>query len=132
MKTLINSLLVAFTVSLVTVSASLAEVNPGSRSTAVATYKTGIYVTAEGKLNVALDKETNGIVDIKLKNDAGKVLFVQHMGKKEKVARISLNISELPDGAYQLEMSNGVETTTQTITLATQQHTVPNRLVAIN
>ncbi|GAB3900409.1 T9SS type A sorting domain-containing protein [Spirosoma agri] len=132
MKTLFNSLLVAFTVSLVTVSASFAETNPGKQTAPAATYKTGIYTNRAGNLNIALDKETKGSVSIKLKNTAGKVLFDQYLGKNEKSTRISLNMNELPDGTYQLEISNGVDTSTQTVTLATKLPSSPSRLVAIN
>ncbi|QHV94341.1 T9SS type A sorting domain-containing protein [Spirosoma endbachense] len=132
MKTLFKPLLVAFTLSLVTFSASLAEVNPGSRPAAVAAYKTGIYSTMEGKLQIALDKETGGAVDIRLKNADGKVLFYQRVGKNEKTSRIRLNLNELQDGAYRVEVTNGVETSTQIVTLSTQQPSAPSRLVAIN
>ncbi|WP_246202430.1 hypothetical protein [Spirosoma agri] len=39
MKTLFNSLLVTFTLSLVTVSASLAKTNPGKQADTATTYK---------------------------------------------------------------------------------------------
>jgi hypothetical protein len=132
MKTLFKPLLVAFTLSLVTFSASFANVNPGSRPAAVAAYKTGIYSTMEGKLQIALDKETGGAVDIRLKNADGKVLFYQRVGKNEKTSRIRLNLNELQDGAYRVEVTNGVETSTQVVTLSTQQPSAPSRLVAIN
>ncbi|GAB4018984.1 hypothetical protein GCM10028808_55140 [Spirosoma migulaei] len=132
MKSLIKPLLIAVTLSAVTLSTSFAAVNPGSRPAAVAAYKAGIYSTVEGKLNIALDKETTGKVDIKLKGTSGKVLFVQHLGKNEKTARIRLNLSELEDGAYQVEITNGVDVTTHTVTLSTTQPSAPNRLIAVN
>ncbi|GAB3900328.1 hypothetical protein [Spirosoma agri] len=132
MKTLIKSLLIAFTVSLVTISASQAEANPGKNTSTVATYKTGIYTTLDGKLQIALDKETNGAVDIKLKSADGELLFVQHLNKKENKARIRLTMSELQDGTYQVEVTNGVDTTTHSVTISTQQASTPGRLVAIN
>ncbi|MFD2572206.1 T9SS type A sorting domain-containing protein [Spirosoma soli] len=132
MKTFIKSLLVAFTLGVVTFSTSSAAINPGSRPTAAATYKTGIFSTADGKLQIALDKEKTGPVDIKLKNAEGKVLYAQHLGKKEQTARLRLNLSDLPDGAYQIEITNGVDTTTHKLTLSTNQPSTPSRLVAIN
>jgi len=132
MKTLIKPLLVAFSLTFVTLSASFADVNPGTRPTAVATYKTAIYSTTEGKLNIALDKETGGAVDIKLKSASGQVIFFQHVGKKEKTSRIRLNLSELQDGTYQVEITNGVDVTTHTVLLSTPQPSAPSRLVAIN
>lgn len=132
MKTLVKSLLVAFTLTAVTFSASWATTNPGARPATVAAYKTGIYTTVSGKLHVSLDKEATGAVDIKLKNQNGTILFAQRLAKKEKIARLSFNLSELPDGDYRLEITNGVDTTTQTVTLATPQPSMTSRLVAVN
>jgi hypothetical protein len=132
MKTFLKPLLLSFTLSLVTLSATLADSNPGNRIATAATFKTGIYSTAEGKLQIALEKETGGAVDIKLKNADGKVYFTQRLGKKEKAVRLRLNLSELPDGEYKLEVSNGVDVTTHNVLLSTKQPSIPSRLVAIN
>ena len=135
MKTLIKSLAFAFSLTAITSAASFAnttDVNPiGSKST-VASYKTGIYTTVSGKLTIALDKETGGSVDVRLKGTDGKVLYAQHLGKNETTCRVRLNLSELEDGVYQLEITNGVETTTQNVTISTNQPATPSRLIAIN
>ena len=132
MKTLLKPLLLSFTLSLVTLSATLADRNPGNRTSTAATFKTGIYTTAEGKLQIGLEKETGGAVDIKLKNADGKVFFTQHLSKKERAVRLRLNLSELPDGEYKLEVTNGVDVTTHSVQLSTKQPSAPSRLVAIN
>ncbi len=132
MKTLIKSLLVAFTLCLFSFSASWAVSKPIGRPTAVATYKMGVYSTQAGKLMVAVDKETGGAVSIQLTDQAGKVLFTQHVGKNQKTARVRLDLSELSDGNYQLNVSNGVEITTHQLTIATQQPVAPNRQIALN
>ncbi|MDB5239861.1 MAG: hypothetical protein JWP57_486 [Spirosoma sp.] len=132
MKTFFKPLLLSLAFSLVSLSATLADSNPGNRTKTVALFKTGIYSTAEGKLQIALEKETGGAVDVKLKNKDGKVLFSQHLGKKEKAARLRLNLSELPDGEYQVEVTNGVDVTTHNVQLSTKQPSAPSRLVAIN
>ncbi len=132
MKTLIKPLLVAFSLMVVSLSASFATINPGSHPATVAPYKTGIYSTVAGKLNIALDKEVGGAVDVKLKSADGRVLFVQHVGKNEKAARIRLNMDDLQDGEYQVEVTNGAQTTVHNVTLSTPQPSTPSRLVAIN
>ena len=132
MKTLINPLVIAFSLTIATFSASFADTNPGGRPATVASYKTGMYTTAEGKLQIALDKEATGAVDIQLVNADGKVLFAQRVAKKEKIARLRLTLSDLPDGAYQVQVSNGVDMTTHSVTLSTNQPSTPSRLVAIN
>ena len=135
MKTLIKSLALAFSLAVVTSAASFAnttEANPIGRKSTVASYKTGIYTTAAGKLTIGLDKETGGSVDIRLKGIDGNVLYTKHLRKNEKTCRVRLNLSELEDGIYQLEITNGVETTTQNVTISTNQPSTPSRLIAIN
>lgn len=132
MKTLLKPLLVAFSLGLVTLSASVADANPIGRRTAAATYKASVYPTIQGKLQIALDKETGGTVVVQSKDKEGQVLFSQHVGKNETTSRLRLNLSELPDGAYQVEITNGVDTTTHSVKLSTQKPDAPARLVAIN
>ena len=132
MKALINPLVIALTLTIATASASFATANPGGRPATVASYKTGMYTTAAGKLQIAVDKEATGIVDIQLVNAEGNVLFSQRVAKKETVARLRLTLSDLPDGAYQVRVSNGVDVTNHSVTLSTNQPSVSSRLVAIN
>lgn len=132
MKTLIKSLALALSLGVVTSAATFAETNPIGRPASVATYKVGVYSTVAGALRVAVDKEIGGPVDVRLKDANGKVLYTQHLHKKEHSCRLHLNLSDLEDGAYQLEITNGVETTTQTITLSTNQPTTPSRIVSVN
>ncbi|GAB3911977.1 hypothetical protein GCM10028803_54490 [Larkinella knui] len=133
MKTLFKSLLVAFTLTVVTFSTSWAESNkPIGKPKNAAAFQSSLYTTAEGKLQIALDKQTGGSVVVRLKNSAGTDLFIQQIGKRQQVARMRLDVSALPDGVYQVVISNGVETTTQELTLATQQPSATARLVAFN
>ena len=125
MKTLIKPLFLALSLSVVAVSISEAKpVRPAAVS-----FKTGIYSSANSKLNIALDKQTGGSVEIQFKNSAGERLYTQRLGKKETTYRTRLNLEDLADGEYVLEITNGVETTRQTITLKTQQPTVASRIV---
>jgi hypothetical protein len=131
MKTLIKSFALALSLGIVTSAASFAEANPGGRPAMAAAYKSGVYTTINGKLNIALDKQTGGAIDVTLKNAGGEVVYSQHVGKNESKYRTRLNLSELPDGVYQVEITNGVETTTHTVTLSTQQPETPSRVIAL-
>lgn len=133
MKSLIKPLLIALTVSLISVSSSLAGHKSGDRQIAPVAYKTGIYTTAEGKLNIAVEKEKGGAVDIRLTNAKGHLLFAQRIGRNEKNSRMRLDVSQLQDGMYQVQITNGVETATHNLKLSTKQIDQPmGRLVAIN
>ena len=132
MKNLIKSLALALTLGIVTSAASFADMKPIGRPNGAVMYRAGVYTTVKGNLNIALDKETGGTIDVRLKNADGTVLYSQQVGKSESQYRSRLNLSVLPDGKYQVEITNGVDTTTHTITLATQQPTTPGRVVALN
>ncbi|WP_020605275.1 hypothetical protein [Spirosoma spitsbergense] len=131
MKTLIKSLALALSLAVVTSSATFAETNPGGKTKTVATYKTGMYMTQAGKLSIALDKEKGGTVSISLKSADGRILYNRHLSKNDQIYRTRLNLNQLEDGVYQVEITNGVETTTQSVTISTQQPATPNRLVSI-
>ncbi|GAB4030085.1 T9SS type A sorting domain-containing protein [Spirosoma gilvum] len=131
MKTNIKSFALALSLGLVSTVSLFAETNPGTKAAHAATFKTGIYTTVSGKLNVALDKEKGGPVDIRLKSADGRVLYNYRLGKKEQAYRTQLNLSELEDGVYQLEVTNGAETTTQSVTLSTHKPTVASRVIAV-
>ncbi|GAB3784662.1 hypothetical protein GCM10028818_44760 [Spirosoma horti] len=132
MKTLVKTFVVALSLGVLSSVASFAEGKPGSRPATVAAYKAGIYTSVDGKLNIGLDKEKGGPVDVMLKGTDGKIYYSQHLGKNEKIYRSRLNMSELPDGVYVVEITNGVETTKHQVTLSTKQQEAPARLVAIN
>ena len=131
MKTLIKSLALALSLAAVTASATFAETNPGGKIKEVATYKTGIYMTQSGKLAIALDKEKGGTVSISLKSTDGRILYSQHLGKNDQTYRSRLNLNQLEDGVYQVEITNGIETTTQNVTISTQKPATPDRLISV-
>ncbi|GAB3783078.1 hypothetical protein GCM10028818_40260 [Spirosoma horti] len=135
MKALIKPLLVAFSLTLASLSPSCADTtgSPSKADTAVAAaYKSGMYTNAEGKLNIAVEKQIGGTVEIRMTNSAGKELFAQRVGKRQKLARLRVDVSALPDGVYEVAISNGVDTTVHQFTLATQQPGLPTRQIALN
>ncbi|MDB5242414.1 MAG: hypothetical protein JWP57_3039 [Spirosoma sp.] len=125
MKTLAKSLFLALSLSLVAISISSAK--PGRP--AVSTFKTGIYTSVSGKLHIALDKQSGGPVDIRLKSSTGDLLYNRHLGKNETTLRTRLNLDNLTDGDYVLEITNGIEKTSQTITIKTEQPTSFGRII---
>ena len=129
MKSLIKPLLIALSFSVATAATTTLDAKPIGRPTGVATYKTGIYTSANGKLNIALDKQVGGPVNVQLKTVDGTVLYSQYVGKNERTYRKRLDLNELTDGTYVVEITNGVETTRQTISLSTTNPTTPVRII---
>ncbi|RYC71646.1 T9SS type A sorting domain-containing protein [Spirosoma sordidisoli] len=133
MKTLIKSLALTILTGIATTSFSLAETKPIVRPTAAASFKTGVYSTPSGKLHISLDKQTGGTVDVRLKDAKGTVLYSERLGRNETRYRTRLDLSELENGTYELEMTNGVETTRQTVVINAQQQRIVNiQLLAAN
>lgn len=133
MKTFFQSLLVAFSLTLTSVAVSQAEPHkPIGRPKQAAAFQSGIYTTTEGKLQISLDKETGGVVEVRLVNRAGTEFFSREIGKRQQTARLRLDVSALPDGIYEVILSNGVETTTKVLTVGTNQPRAALRLVALN
>ncbi|MFD1140250.1 T9SS type A sorting domain-containing protein [Larkinella insperata] len=133
MKTFAKTLLVALTVAFTSFNAAQAESHkPIGQPKNVATFQTSMYTTQEGKVQIALNKQTGGTVVVRLLDQAGKEIFTQPVGKRLTKARLRLDVSGLPDGVYQVEITNGVETTTQELKLATQKPVAVQRLVAVN
>ncbi|QJW91315.1 hypothetical protein HNV11_19000 [Spirosoma taeanense] len=131
MKTLIKPLLIALSLGFTTSAASFAETKPILRPAAAASYKVGMYPAVDGKFVVLLDKQQGGHVDIQLKSDDGTVLYTEHLGKKQMKSRRKLNLNDLEDGLYTIEVTNGVETTRQTVTISTRVAT-SGRTISLN
>ncbi|WP_077924150.1 T9SS type A sorting domain-containing protein [Spirosoma sp. 209] len=133
MKTLIASL--ALALSLTVASVAPASANPitrPARSASVASYQSGVYTTAEGKVQIGLDKQPGGKVSIRLVNSQGQEVYQEQVGKRQQQVRLRLDVSGLPDGSYTLLISNGVETTTHALTIATAQPSESTRRIAMN
>ncbi|MFD1145490.1 T9SS type A sorting domain-containing protein [Larkinella insperata] len=129
MKALINTLLVALT--LTAASFTTAQAGPKEPKKAAA-FQSGIHTTAEGKLQVAVQKEATSPVVVNLLDAEGNTVFSQQIGKRQEAVRLRMDVSNLPDGVYQVAISNGVETTTKEVTLSTKQPVAAPRLVAVN
>lgn len=132
MKTLSKSLLVAFLLTLTSVSVTKADVYMSFvHPKKPVTFQSSLFTTTEGKLRIALNKQTGGTVQIQIVNRAGAEVFSKQIGKNRQNARLQLDVRNLPDGVYQVSITNGVETTTQELTLATTpQVTATHRLIA--
>ncbi|GAB3280673.1 hypothetical protein GCM10027347_55970 [Larkinella harenae] len=129
MKTLINTLLVALTLTAATFNPASATPKEPKKAAA---FQSAMYTTTEGKLQVAVQKETTSPVLIQLLDQKGNAVFSQKIGKRQDAVRYRFDVSYLPDGVYQVAISNGVEIITKEVTLATKQVEVTPRLVAVN
>ncbi|MBC8155513.1 MAG: hypothetical protein H7Z72_21710 [Bacteroidetes bacterium] len=133
MKTLTNSLLFALMLSAFTVSSTVsASAGVPKQPHRAAAYQIGVYGSLDGtKLNIAVDKQRGGWVDVVLKDDKGVVLFRQLIRKADVTYRGKLDVSALTVGDYHLEVSNGQETTVRTLSITTPAPALPARTIAL-
>lgn len=131
MNTLVTSLLLALSLGLTSPSATYASnrAAEGNHPADAVTFQTSVLAEPTGKLNVSLNKQTGGRAWMQLKDKHGAVLFTHIARKKDPGFRARLDLSELPDGTYTVEFSNGVETTQQKIVLHTPLQATSQRSI---
>ena len=123
MKTLVASLLIAMS------TASFAD--PATNPTAPASFQSSVYVSASHDIRVAVDKEKSHTVQVKILNEEGRVMANTSVGKKTSQYRASFNVNELPDGHYQLVITDGTAVETHAIDLTTKTPTTASRAILI-
>lgn len=133
MKTLATSFFFALAFGAITFASSLSASAglPKQPRRAVA-YQVGIYGSADGtRLNVAVDKQSGGRVEVVLRDAKGDILFHQSLRSADSAYRGKLDVSSLTTGQYQLEVSNGQETTVRLLTILTQEPAAAARTIAL-
>ncbi len=95
--------------------------------THLARFEVGAYLTAaDAKLRVNVNKQLGSRVFIQVIDPKGNVYFDRTMTPIETVLRLSLNLSELPEGAYVLKVTNGLDVVVRAIQI-TKPEPVPIR-----
>ncbi|MCY7350751.1 MAG: hypothetical protein LH606_08785 [Cytophagaceae bacterium] len=120
MKTQFASLLLAF--ALTTSSVSFAN-----QPTAFKTDPAGkaafevAFIPQSGnmKLNVAVEKTSKSALVIRFLDAKGNELASQRVGKNELKKQVRFDLTELPDGAYKVEVTDGTDTQVKDLTITT-------------
>ena len=130
MKTITKTLALALTAAIL--SFSTVSAKPTGRPTAPAAYKVGMYVSQKTTtLNVMVEKQAGNTVVIRLKDQNGQLLATQAIKGSGERSWSKFNLSELRDGTYQVELTNGRDVTVKEITLSTQKPTDASRSIAV-
>jgi hypothetical protein len=114
---------------------SLADNNDNnSNYTAKAkTFRIGMYQTkGAAKMNIMLEKIIGKSVTITLKNEDGEILNTSTVRKNTESYHGKFDMSELGDGKYTFEISDGHETIRKTVVLDTSKPTTLTRTMDVN
>ncbi|MVM33583.1 hypothetical protein GO755_26330 [Spirosoma sp. HMF4905] len=64
------------------------------------------YVTADHQIRIAVQKSAEVPVNVVLRNKSYEVLYQHNIGKKEDKYAVKLNVNDLADGEYELEIKS--------------------------
>lgn len=130
MNTGCKLLLLLLSVSLTAFAVPIRQPGKKTQPTHLARFEVGAYLTAaDAKLRVNVNKQLGGRVFIQVIDPKGNVYFDRTMTPIETLIRLSLSLSELPEGAYMLKVSNGLDVVVRAIQIASPkpvaiQHTL--------
>ncbi|QJW89449.1 hypothetical protein HNV11_08665 [Spirosoma taeanense] len=112
MKTLVASLLIALSAS--------AFAAPATNPTGSASFQSSVYISTTNDLRVAIDKEKSHVVQVRLLDQRGHLIAQESIAKKESQYRARFDIKGLPDGQYQLVITDGTTEEVRQINVATK------------
>ncbi|WP_461041104.1 hypothetical protein [Spirosoma harenae] len=89
------------------------------------------YVTINHEIRLAVQKSAEMPVQVILRNKSNEVLYQQSLGKKETKYAVKLNVDELADGMYELEVRSSEGSIVKQLNLATKPVEKTSRTIAM-
>lgn len=120
MKTFIKSIACALALTTTAAFAHPTE-EKTSNNRPEATFESSAFVTADANVRVAIKKNGSQKVYLTLKNKEGQVLFAETIGKKSMTYAAKINVSDLNDGTYQLEITSGQNRVVKQLNLSSKK-----------
>ncbi|MFN4146677.1 MAG: DUF3244 domain-containing protein [Runella sp.] len=123
MKTIITSLVCALAFSTATLA------NPTTEEKKATRFESSAFVTNDASVRVAVKKNAPERVYVTLKNNRGEVLFTETISKKSMSYAAKINVQNLTDGVYQLEIVSGSDRVVKTLNLTSKTVEVERKVV---
>ncbi|MBN8822814.1 MULTISPECIES: T9SS type A sorting domain-containing protein [unclassified Spirosoma] len=135
MKTIATTLLAAVLLSTSTFAAHTPHLPKSPVSvgpTAITnSYKVAIYPSAvPSKVNVMIEREPGKAMEISLLDSDGFTLATKYINKKEGNVHVKFDLSELNDGAYQIQIVSGSDKSVHAMSINTPT-AQPSRTIAV-
>ena len=89
------------------------------------------YVTINNQVRVAVQKTADVNVVVLLRNKANDILFRQNISKKESKYAVKLNVDELVDGQYEIEVKSNEGSIRKQLNLSTTPVQKASRIIAM-
>lgn len=93
-----------------------------TNDTPSASFEVGVYpIQHSSKLAVAVAKYHQKRLSLRLVNPKNEVLYQETLGKNQSKYSRKLDLSTLPDGLYQLQITDGQDTVVREVNLSTSK-----------
>ncbi|WP_332367924.1 hypothetical protein [Spirosoma telluris] len=89
------------------------------------------YVTINHEIRLAVQKSTNVPVVVLLRNKSNEVLYQHSIGTKEGKYAVKLNVDQLADGDYELEVKSSEGSIVKQLNLSSAPVQKVNRTIAM-
>ena len=122
MKTTIKTLVCALALS-----STVAFANPTEEKTA-AKFEASAFTTKDASIRVAIKKNVHERVYLTLSDAKGEVLFAETIPKNDMNYAAKLNLSELADGVYKIEIVAGKDRIVKQLNVSTKTTDVERKV----
>lgn len=94
-------------------------------------FEASAFVTANKQIRVAVQKTADAPVVIFLRSKDNQILFRQNISKKELKYAVKLDVNELADGQYELEVKSSEGSIRKQLSLSTTPAQQTTRVIAV-
>ena len=81
--------------------------------------KTGLYFSKDGRLNINVENKLNKMTKVQILDSRNQIVFEKKEKYNSRLSKLKVDVNELPDGAYTVQVSNGRDTVSQNVQLET-------------
>ncbi|MCK8495965.1 hypothetical protein M0L20_29130 [Spirosoma sp. RP8] len=89
------------------------------------------FVTVSNHIRVSINKTDEVPVVVMLRNADNQVIFNQNISKKETKYAVKLNVEQLADGKYELEVKSSEGSIRKQLNVSTRPTEKSNRVIAM-
>ncbi|MGV3557693.1 hypothetical protein [Larkinella arboricola] len=110
---------------------STTSVDPAAAPKALS-FDASAYVTVNNQIRLAVEKTSAEPVVVLLRDKNSRVLFQQFVGKKAQKYAVKLDVADLANGTYELEVKSKEGSIRKEVNLNSKPTEAPTRLVVMN
>ena len=97
----------------------------------VLSFDASAFVTSDHQIRLAVRKSAELPIDVTLRNQSHNVLYQYSIGKKEDKYTVKLNVNDLADGAYELEIKSSEGSIIKQLNVSSQPVQQASRVIAM-